>query len=67
MKGFEKVKLQVGDKKSTEIQLPVSILESYNSDFKTQIIEEGEYYIMIGNSSKNIFFKDRFSIYSKVK
>ena len=67
LKGFEKVKLQIGDKKRTEIQLPVSLLESYNSDLKTQIIDEGDYQIMIGNSSENIFFKDRFSIYSKVK
>jgi beta-glucosidase len=58
LKGFSKVRLDRGEKKSVEITIPVSSLAYYNVDGKNWKVEAGEYGILVGNSSRNILLKE---------
>ena len=62
LKAFKKVKVRVGEKNHTVLQLPLALLSYYDIDLKRKVIKEGDYQIMVGNSSENIFFNDDFSI-----
>ena len=62
LKAFKKVKIGVGEKNHTVLQLPLTLLSYYDIDLKRKVIKEGDYQIMLGNSSENIFFNDDFSI-----
>ena len=62
LKAFGKFKVGVGEKYSTVLKFPVSSLASYDIDLKKDVIYEGNYQIMVGNSSEDIFFNDDFSV-----
>ena len=62
LKAFGKFKVGIGEKYSTVLKFPVSSLASYDIDLKKDVIYEGNYQIMVGNSSEDIFFNDDFSV-----
>ena len=62
LKAFDKVRLGIGEKHNTVLQIPISSLMSYSSEQKKEILSEDHYQIMVGNSSENIFFTDDFFI-----
>ena len=62
LKAFEKVNISSGEKNRSVLKIPVSALASYNNDLRKEVIKEGEYQIMAGNSSEDIFFNENFSI-----
>ena len=62
LKAFGKVKVGVGEKYSSVLKIPVSALASYNNDLRKEVVKEGEYQIMVGNSSEDIFFNENISI-----
>ena len=63
LKAFEKVNISSGEKNSSVLKIPVSALASYNNDLRKEVVKEGEYQIMVGNSSENIFFYENLSIH----
>ena len=65
LKAFEKVNISSGEKNSSVLKIPVSALASYNNDLRTEVVNQGEYQIMVGNSSEDIFFNESFSIHIK--
>ena len=64
LKAFEKVKISSGEKNRSVLKIPVSALESYNSDLRKEVVNQGEYQIMVGNSSEDIFFNENFTIHN---
>jgi len=62
LKAFEKVNISSGEKNSSVLKIPVSALASYNNDLRKEVVKEGEYQIMVGNSSEDIFFKENLLI-----
>ena len=62
LKAFEKILITAKETKNTKISIPISSLSIYNdSSFK---VEEGEYVISIGSSSKDIYESISISIAS---
>ena len=58
LKGFQKVFLDAGQEKVVIINVLVSDLATFDIENKIESISKGNYYIMIGNSSDNIIFKE---------
>jgi len=54
LKGFSKVHLSKGEKKSIEITIDISKLKFYDTSISDWNLEKGAYYIYIGNASNNI-------------
>ncbi len=54
LKGFTKVTLEKGAKKTVSISVPISKLRFYDESISDWNFEEGQYEIYIGNSSDNI-------------
>ena len=54
LKGFTKVTLEKGAKKTVSISVPISKLRFYDESISDWNFEEGDYEIYIGNSSDNI-------------
>jgi beta-glucosidase len=52
LKGFQKVFLRAGEKKSIEIGINPESLAFYNIDMK-YVVEPGEFEIMVGSSSSD--------------
>ncbi len=51
LKGFEKVFIKAGEKKTVELELPIKSLGFYNRKLE-YIVEPGEFWIMVGKSSE---------------
>ncbi|MBU2949911.1 glycoside hydrolase family 3 C-terminal domain-containing protein [Tamlana agarivorans] len=54
LKGFAKVSLNKGERKSIDVEIPVSKLAFYNADTANWEIETGDYEVYVGNASNNI-------------
>jgi beta-glucosidase len=54
LKGFAKVEVKKGETLKANIEIPVKELAFYNVESKTWEVEDGEYMIKVGNSSRNI-------------
>lgn len=54
LRGFQKVSLEPGEKKSVELQLFPKSFASYDSNMGMWTMEPGEYELLVGNSSRNI-------------
>lgn len=67
LKGFEKVELEPGEEKEVTIKLDRSAFEYYNVEEKKWSVESGEYYILVGKSSRNIVLKEKLKIISNDK
>jgi beta-glucosidase len=52
LKGFTRLQLEPGEKKTAEIDIPVSSLSIVNRDLK-EIVEPGHFELMVGSSSKD--------------
>jgi beta-glucosidase len=61
LKGFERVYLKAGETKSISITLNPKSFSFLNKDLK-EVVEAGEFEIMIGSSSENILLKKEFTI-----
>lgn len=58
LKGFEKVELDVGEEKEIEFELDKRAFAYYDVEIGDWYVEEGEYEILIGKSSRDIVLKD---------
>ena len=54
LKGFKKVFLQPGEKRSVSITLDQDTFSYYNPDTKSWVVEKGKYKILIGSSSRDL-------------
>ena len=54
LKGFQKVYLKKGEEQEVSIKIDVKKLAFYNEDITDWEIETGDYFVYVGNSSKNI-------------
>jgi beta-glucosidase len=57
LKGFERVNIKQGEKKTVEIPLKANELAYWDEDKNAFIVEQDKIMVMIGSSSKNIKFK----------
>lgn len=53
LKGFEKIRLKPGESRTVSFTITPDLLRFYNYEMK-QVVEPGEFEIMIGNSSKTV-------------
>ncbi|MBN2626816.1 MAG: glycoside hydrolase family 3 C-terminal domain-containing protein [Spirochaetales bacterium] len=61
LKGFHRVNLAGGEKKTLHFSLPVDLL-SYSISLKERLLEPGEYQLMVGTSSRDIWEKRVISL-----
>lgn len=62
LKAFEKVELDVGEEKEVTIKLKTSEFSYFNEDKGRFYVEEGEYDILVGSSSRDIRLEKRIKI-----
>ncbi|MDW5287232.1 beta-glucosidase [Formosa sp. PL04] len=62
LKGFTKVKLEKGEKKTVTVKIDASKLKYYDTEIADWNFEDGDYDIFVGNASDNITDKVRVSI-----
>lgn len=62
LKGFEKVWLKAGEKKTVELNVPVSEITFWSYLEKKMIIEPGTYDIQIGRNSADIVLREEIDI-----
>ena len=60
LKGFEKVFLQPGESRKVIISLSEDAFKFYDINTKSWVLENGEFEILVGNSSANILQKSKF-------
>lgn len=65
LKGFKRIVLEPGQKKTITFILPVNLLGFYNKDMK-YIVEPGTIKVMIGSSSDDIRLTGKFKITGKI-
>jgi beta-glucosidase len=63
LKGFEKVYLNKGNKKTVTISIDASELAYYNTEVSDWSVEKGTYYLYVGNASNNITEKLKFDMF----
>jgi beta-glucosidase len=61
LKGFARVSLKPGEKKSITFALPIDML-SFVAEGAIRVVEPGIFEIMIGKSSKDILWKEELSV-----
>ncbi len=61
LKGFKKTELSPSETKTIEFKVPCSELGLWDRDMN-YVVEPGEFELMVGNSSKNIFLSKDFTI-----
>jgi beta-glucosidase len=62
LKGFAKVFLEAGEKRTVAIKLNRDAFAFYDSKRQQWVVEPGEFEILVGSSSKDIRLKDRLVI-----
>ncbi len=60
--GFEKVFLNKNEKKRIKISVPLDYLKVYDFDTKDMVLEDGEYILLIGDSSVNLSLNKTFTL-----
>ena len=60
LKGFARVSLKPGESKTVSMKIDRSALSFYDVDSKSWVVEPGEFEVLVGNSSRNIFLKNSF-------
>ncbi|QXP68261.1 glycoside hydrolase family 3 protein [Polaribacter sp. AHE13PA] len=63
LKGFSKIYLDKGTKKTSTITIDASTLAYYNPEISDWTVEEGTYYLYVGNASNNIVKKIKFDLF----
>jgi beta-glucosidase len=61
LKGFEKVALEPGEKKTIHLKLTTEDLSLFDRDMNF-IVEPGTFKVMVGSSSKDIRLKGEFEV-----
>ena len=61
LKGFQKIELDRGEKKTVEIKIPVNSLSLIDTDMQ-EIVEAGEFEVMVGNSSEHILLREKILV-----
>ena len=61
LKGFRKIELNSGEKKTVVLEIPVNSLSLINADMK-ELVETGEFEVMVGNSSEHILLRERILV-----
>lgn len=61
LKGFQKIELDPGEKRRIQISVPISTLTLIDEDMK-ELVEAGEFEIMVGKSSANIVFSEKIHV-----
>ena len=61
LKGFRKIELDRGEKKTVEIKIPVNSLSLIDADMQ-EIVEAGEFEVMVGNSSEHILLRKKILV-----
>ncbi|AVR43990.1 glycosyl hydrolase [Christiangramia fulva] len=62
LKGFAKIMVPAGDRKTVTIDIPVKELAYFDEDTNSWKIEPGTYLLKVGNSSRNILLKTSIEI-----
>jgi beta-glucosidase len=62
LKGFAKVSLEPGEKKTISIKLNRDAFAFYDTGQKQWVVEPGEFEILVGSSSKDIHLKDHIML-----
>lgn len=62
LKAFEKIELKAGEEKEVKILIDKSAFEYFDVNLKRWNIEDGQYNILIGKSSRDIVLKDTINI-----
>jgi beta-glucosidase len=57
LRGFRKIELDSGEMKTVSIEIPVNTLSLINADMQ-ELVEAGEFEVMVGNSSENILLRE---------
>jgi beta-glucosidase len=65
LKGFEKVYLRPGETKTVTVELDERAFAFYSVDHKKFIVEEGEFDILVGTSSADLFLAQRVYVRSR--
>ena len=63
LKGFTKVFLEKGNHKTVSISIDASELAYFNTEKSDWSVEDGNYYLYVGNASNNITEKIKFSLF----
>ena len=66
LKGFQKVRLDPGEKRKIVFTLPTELLAFYDEDMRL-IIEPGEFTVMVGSSSEDIRLTGKFEVIGEVR
>jgi len=61
LKGFEKVDLKAGETKTVKFSLKKDAFAFFNEDNKKWLIEEGDFELLIGTSSRDIHLRSKVS------
>ncbi|ANQ49835.1 glycosyl hydrolase [Flammeovirga sp. MY04] len=66
LKAFKKVKLSKGENQKIELAFSTDDLKYYDTKQKAWVLEEGDYYIYVGNASNNIKRKLKVRITDRI-
>lgn len=62
LKGFKKIYLDTGETKQVQIELDAYAFSYYSEDYGDWIVEPGEFEILVGNSSRDIYLKKKIEL-----
>lgn len=65
LKGFQKVSLKAGEQKRVVFSIPVHELAFYNTEGSSWQVEDGDYEVRIGSSSRDIRLTGKIQVSSK--
>ncbi|OHX66591.1 glycoside hydrolase family 3 C-terminal domain-containing protein [Flammeovirga pacifica] len=66
LKSFQKVSVNKGETKELTLSINAQDLKYYDTNQKAWVLEEGEYYIYVGNASNNITKRMKVTITDKI-
>ncbi|OQA27306.1 MAG: Xylan 1,4-beta-xylosidase precursor [Verrucomicrobia bacterium ADurb.Bin345] len=66
LKGFQKIQLEPGEKKTVSLKLKKDAFSYYDPDRKGWVAEPGDFEILLGSSSRDLRLKGKFSLGSPV-
>lgn len=62
LKGFTKIDLKPDEEREVSIEIPINSLAFYDVESKEWVVEEGEFELQVGSSSRDIRLKERIII-----
>jgi beta-glucosidase len=62
LRGFERISLKPGEKKTVSFSLPAEKLSFYDTNKKAFVVEPGAFEVMVGSSSEDIRAKGQFNV-----